>query len=457
MPTFIPLMPEGAIIRATDPPSARPTKSRVSGTASQNVTLDFPEGVAASAIWRILLPSQNRMGVLTSDDLEVVLRYTSQDASGGNVGWQVEAAITDQGDPFDNVTAASFSAVDVSTNQAYAGAIADEQENTVTLAGLFTGIDTAKNYTLFIKITRLTVGGDLVGGISLLPSFLVVQSGVGGGTPSGVLMYTNAKRADSAIFTPSAHWKFADGAGATVADSSANANDLTLNAPYAWVAGGAPNGVDPSLRLSNGFVTNYLTTSQSRDFTLSCANYSATVINLGWTAFFRLKLSAVASNGSQFVANKQLQPATFNSGSWICAVYGNTVGANAGKFAFYGSGGGALYYTAARIDDGAWHDIVVIKDFSRAGEPLKIYLDGVLNATYASLFANADQDVHQFKMANEGTGGELPEIAEAAFLPFAIPTTVPALLWNGGGGAQRRLDDLATGLIEIAKISIFLV
>lgn len=278
------------------------------------------------------------------------------------------------------------------------------------------------------------------------------QTGGGGGTSSGLFAYTNARRADSVFFIRGAHWKFNEGAGATAADSSGNANDLTLNATYAWVAGGAPNGVDPSLRLSNGFVTNYLTTSQSRDFSFSCPNYTVTIINLGWTAFFRIKLSAVASNGSQFVANKQLQPGTFNSGSWICAVYGNAVGANAGKFAFYGSGGGALYYTSARIDDGLWHDIVVIKDFSRAGEPLKIYKDGVLDATYASLFANADQDVHQFKMANEGTGGELPEIAEAAFLPFAIPTTVPALLWNGGGGNQRRLDDVATGLIELARV-----
>ena len=444
-------MPEGAIIRATDPPSARPTKSRVSGTASQNVTLDFPEGVAASAIWRILLPSQNRMGVLTSDDLEVVLRYTSQDASGGNVGWQVEAAIADQGDPFDNVTAASFSAVDVSTNQAYAGAIADEQENTVTLAGLFTGIDTAKNYTLFIKITRLTVGGDLVGGISLLPSFLVVQSGVGGGTPSGVLIYTNAKRADSVFFTPSAHWKFADGGGATASDSSANANDLTLNAPYAWVAGGAPNGVDPSLQLSNGFATTALTAEQSRDFSLHGGATLAPTL-LGWTAFFRVKPVLSASAGYQFIFWKETMPATFNSGSWAVGVYGGSGGANVGR-AFLATHGGSSIITPARVDNGVWHDIVIIKDFSRMGEYCKIYVDGVLVTTSAAISASgADQATHQLILRNEATGGEQPEVAEAAFLPFAIPTTVPALLWNGGGGAQRRLDDLATGLIEIAKI-----
>lgn len=449
MPTFIPLMPEGAIIRATDPPSARPTKSRVSGTASQNVTLDFPEGVAASAIWRILLPSQNRMGVLTSDDLEVVLRYTSQDASGGNVGWQVEAAIADQGDPFDDVTAASFSAVDVSTNQAYAGAIADEQENTVTLAGLFTGIDTAKNYTLFLKITRLTVGGDLVGGVSLLPSFLVVQSGVGGGTPSGVLIYTNAKRADSVFFIRGAHWKFDEGAGATAADSSGNANNLALNAPYTWIAGGAPNGTSPSLQLGNGFATTALTTAQSQDLSLTFVSQSNIGINAGWTLFLRVKPTAAASATLQLVARKQQQPATFNAGSWHFGVMGT--GANVGKFVFAVQGG-SNNYSSGRIDDGNWHDIVLIKDLSRPAEFARLYVDGALNATIAALYPSPDAANHSFDFRNEGTGGETPELAEMAFLPLAIPLTVPALLWNGGGGAQRRLDDLATGLIEIAKI-----
>ncbi len=272
----------------------------------------------------------------------------------------------------------------------------------------------------------------------------------GGGTSSGVFIYPNAKRADSVFFTPSAHWKFTEGIGATIADSSANANDLTLNAPYTWIAGGAPNGVDPSLRLSNGFATTALTPSQSRDFSLSCV-VSSTVINAGWTAFFRVKCSPVASSGAQFAAIKQLQPDIFNSGSWICAVYGNAVGANAGKFAIYGSGGGYPYYTSKRIDNGAWRDIVVIKDFMRAGEHVKIYLDGALDITHATLFANYDQGTHQFNVQNQATGAETPEIAEMAFLPFAVPITVPALLWNGGAGAQRRLDDLGTGLVEIAK------
>lgn len=276
------------------------------------------------------------------------------------------------------------------------------------------------------------------------------QTGSGGGTASGLFAYANAKRADSVFFVRGAHWKFNEGAGATAGDSSGNANNLTLNAPYTWIAGGAPNGVDPSLRLSNGFATTALTTSQSRDFSLSCVN-SSTVINAGWTAFFRIKCSPVASNGAQFAAIKQLQPATFNSGSWICAVYGNAVGANAGKFAIYGSGGGFLSYTSTRIDNGVWRDIVVIKDFMRAGENVKIYLDGALDSTYATLFANNDQDTHQFNVQNQATGAEAPEIAEMAFLPFAVPTTVPALLWNGGGGGQRRLDDPNAGLIEIAQ------
>lgn len=273
----------------------------------------------------------------------------------------------------------------------------------------------------------------------------------GGGTSSGLLAYTKARRADSVFFIRGAHWKFDEGAGATAADSSGNGNDLTLNAPYAWIAGGAPNGY-PSLKIHNGFLTNNLTTSQSADIALSFYTNGSLVANIGWTAFFRIKCSPVASNGNQFEAIKQLQPATFNSGSWICAVYGNAVGANAGKFAIYASGGASLYYSAARIDDGLWHDIVVIKDFSRTnGDVLRIYVDGSLSASYTALFANTDQTSHQFAIKNGATGAETPEISEVAFLPFAIPSTVPALLWNGGGGNQRRLDDLNTGLIELAR------
>lgn len=289
-------------------------------------------------------------------------------------------------------------------------------------------------------MTRPTVriGGAVQGG-----------GGGGGGTPSGVLIYTNAKRADSAIFTPGAHWKFADGAGATVTDSSANANDLTLNAPYAWVAGGAPNGVDPSLQLSNGFATTPLSAAGSKDFSL---RVEPNPINLGWTAFLRIKPVVAASVASQLIVRKQTQPATFAAGSWLIGIYGTAGGGDIGKVIFATQGGANLISTTA-IDDGAWHDVVVIVDRSRVGEHFKMYIDGALENTTAIVWGGGpDAANHRFDLRNEATGGELPEIAEAAFLPFAIPTTVPALLWNGGGGAQRRLDDLNTGLVEIAKV-----
>lgn len=275
--------------------------------------------------------------------------------------------------------------------------------------------------------------------------------GGGGGVPSGVFIYPNAKRADSVFFVRSAHWKFNEGAGAVAADSSGNANDLALNAPYAWVAGGAPNGSDSSLQLSNGFETTALTAEQSRDITLNGpATISPTLI--GWTAFLRIKPVLAASANLQLVIRKLTMPPTFDVGSWVVGIFGTGGGVEVGKF-FLAMYGGSTVITPARVDDGNWHDFVVIKDFSREGEYCKIYQDGVLVVTSATInAAGNDQSTHQLSLANEATGGEQPEIAEAAFLPFAIPTTVPALLWNGGGGNQRRLDDVATGLIELAKV-----
>ena len=273
--------------------------------------------------------------------------------------------------------------------------------------------------------------------------------GGGGGVPSGVFIYPNAKRADSVFFTPSAHWKFADGAGAVAADSSTNANNLTLNAPYAWVAGGAPNGVDPSLQLSNGFATTPLSAARSKDFSLWI---ETNPINLGWTAFLRIKPAAAASFASQLIIRKQTQPGTFDAGSWLLGIFGTGGGPDTGKIVFAVQGGVNLVSSTA-IDDGVWHDVVVIVDRSRVGEHFKMYIDGALENTTATIGGGSpDAANHEFDLRNEATGGELSEIAEMAILPFAIPTTVPALLWNGGGGNQRRLDDTATGLIEIAKV-----
>lgn len=288
-------------------------------------------------------------------------------------------------------------------------------------------------------MTRPTVriGGAVQGG------------GGGGGVPSGLLAYTNARRADSAFFIRGAHWKFDEGAGATAADSSGNANNLTLNAPYTWIAGGAPDGTSPSLQLGNGFATTALTTAQSHDFSLTFASYSNIGINAGWTLFMRVKPTAAASAAAQLVARKQQQPATFNAGSWLFGVMGT--GANVGKFVF-ATQGGSNYYSTGRIDDGNWHDIVLIKDLSLPAEFARLYVDGAYNSTIAAINPWPDAANHSFDFRNEGTGGETPELAEMAFLPLAIPLTVPALLWNGGGGGQRRLDDTATGLIEIAKV-----
>lgn len=271
----------------------------------------------------------------------------------------------------------------------------------------------------------------------------------GGGTPSGVLIYTNAKRADSVFFVRSAHWKFNEGAGAVAADSSGNANDLALNAPYTWIAGGAPDGTSPSLQLGNGFATTALTTAQSHDFSLTFVSQSNIGINAGWTLFMRVKPTAAATAGLQLVARKQQQPATFDAGSWYFGVMGT--GADVGKFVF-ATQGGSNYYSTGRIDDGNWHDIVLIKDLSLPAEFARLYVDGAYDSTIAAIYPWPDAANHTFDFRNEGTGGETPELAEMAFLPLAIPLTVPALLWNGGAGAQRRLDDLGTGLVEITKI-----
>lgn len=434
-------MPEGAIIRATDPPSARPTKSRVSGTASQNVTLDFPEGVAASAIWRILLPSQNRMGVLTSDDLEVVLRYTSQDASGGNVGWQVEAAIADQGDPFDNVTAASFSAVDVSTNQAYAGAIADEQENTVTLAGLFTGIDTAKNYTLFIKITRLTVGGDLVGGISLLPSFLVVQSGVGGGTPSGVYIYEAPVAPQFSRWSPEIYLPLAS----DLSDDGPYSRTLSPFGPNppAIVAGG-PFG-DGCLEVQAGAVVDesYFLISANKGIRMSRGPVGLTPT--GWSMGFWFRS----------VNNPTTYATLLTTGVWAADEKTVGIGPN-----------GRLYTivnplppyepTATDICDGNWHLVVLEFYPSQNGAETgaiqqgQMFLDGSAVGYAVSWATSAyptEAAVQQFFARCDNVATY--QLSDFWYQNAPMAPDLPSLLWNGGTG--RRFNDPDTGLIELAR------
>lgn len=181
MPLLLAILPEGAIIRPSDTPADRPDKARISGVNSALVSLDFPEGTSAKAVWRLLIPPQTEMGTLDSDDLVVRLRYTAKAVASGDVGWEVAAYLLDIGDPAGDVTGATVTDSNNSSNLTYSGAAYDEQENTVTIAGFFTGIDTSKAYTLILKITRRTVSGDLGGEVSLLPSYAVVSSGKGAG------------------------------------------------------------------------------------------------------------------------------------------------------------------------------------------------------------------------------------------------------------------------------------
>lgn len=270
-----------------------------------------------------------------------------------------------------------------------------------------------------------------------------IQGG-GSGTPSGLYLYEDAKRADSALFFPAAYWRFNEGVGTNVEDHGKNGNDLTLNAPYAWIAGGAPDGGD-SLEIQAGFLSGYLDTSRSKDFILTVAP-SGVAINLGWTAFFRLKLNAVAGAGAPFVFRKSPSNSVFDTGSFFAAIYGTSGGANAGRFNFE-TYGGSPNWAGARVDDGGWHDLCVILDRTRVYEHLQIYQDGALVKTTASFLPPADQASARVHIANEGS--DSVEISEIAVLPFAIPSTVPATLWGGGGGNQRRFNDLASGLIEV--------
>jgi hypothetical protein len=143
------------------------------------VSLDFPEGTSAKAVWRLLIPPQTEMGTLDSDDLVVRLRYTAKAVASGDVGWEVAAYLLDIGDPAGDVTGATVTGSNNSSNLTYSGAAYDEQENTVTIAGFFTDIDTSKAYTLILKITRRTVFGDLAGEVSLLPSYAVIETSSG--------------------------------------------------------------------------------------------------------------------------------------------------------------------------------------------------------------------------------------------------------------------------------------
>lgn len=179
MPLLLAILPEGAIIRPSDTAANRPDKSRISGVNSAVVSLDFPEGTSAKAVWRLLIPPQTEMGTLSSDDLVIRLRYTAKTVNSGNVGWEVAAYLLDIGDPAGDDTGATVTDSNNTSNLAYSGAAYDEQENTVTIAGFFTGIDTSKAYTLILKITRRTVSGDLAGEVSLLPSYAVLETSNG--------------------------------------------------------------------------------------------------------------------------------------------------------------------------------------------------------------------------------------------------------------------------------------
>ncbi len=165
---ILPLLPEGAIIRTAD--ASVPTKRRVQGTNHPKVVLDYETGLTQKATWRLPLPKQNEVGAFASDDVTVVLKFSTDGTGTGNVQFRVHYALIEDEQSYDK----AFDGTQDGAVVAIAGSSnGKELSDTITLSGILSGLDVTKNYTLVILVERRVPSSDFAETVYLLNSHIL--------------------------------------------------------------------------------------------------------------------------------------------------------------------------------------------------------------------------------------------------------------------------------------------
>ncbi len=184
------------------------------------------------------------------------------------------------------------------------------------------------------------------------------------------------------------YWKFDEGSGSNVADSSGNGNNGT------WFGSGShwTTGLSATAGLFNGTDDAVVSNASIGNFGIS-----------NFTIEFWLKTTNV---GTQFLFTKQgtCGPDSY----WYIRTTGGVPRMEVDQNVL-GTNLAAVNGTTA-VNDGVWHHLA----FVRSGTSLMIYVDGALNATQATTGVANISNTTAFKMASSPCAGRFSGTLEEA-------------------------------------------
>jgi hypothetical protein len=201
---------------------------------------------------------------------------------------------------------------------------------------------------------------------------------------------------------PAGYWRLGETIGTTAADATANANAGTyLNGVVLGVPGALASDADAAARFDGG---NDL---------VSVGDPASGVLDFG-TGDFSVEawFATTTNNESSIFGKKSLEP------HWQVTVTDDPNHAGQVRASFFDGTTSRLAYSSMRVDDGAWHHLVVVYDRDTA---IRIYVDGVSAGSAAGATPTDVSNAAPFQIGKtSGYAYFKGDIDEVAVYPVAL-------------------------------------
>lgn len=227
---------------------------------------------------------------------------------------------------------------------------------------------------------------------------LAMGIGAGAGAPATADSYRNAVLADG----PVGYWRLGETTGTTAADATANANAGTyLNGVVLGVPGALAADANTAARFDGG---NDL---------VSVGDPASGVLDFG-TGDFSVEawFATTVNNESAIFGKKSLEP------HWQVTVTDDPGHTGQIRTTFNDGTTSRHAYSATRVDDGAWHHLVVVYDRDTA---TRVYVDGVSAGSAPGAMPTNISNTAPFQIGKTSGYAHLKgDIDEVALYPSAL-------------------------------------
>jgi acid phosphatase type 7 len=227
---------------------------------------------------------------------------------------------------------------------------------------------------------------------------LALSLGVGAGVPATADSYRNAVLADA----PAGYWRLGETSGTTAADATANASAGTyVNGVVLGVPSALPADSNTAARFDGG-----------NDLVL-VGDPASGVLDFG-TGDFSVEawLTTTTNNESAIFGKKSLEP------HWQVTVTDDPGHVGQIRTTFNDGTTSRHAYSTMRVDDGAWHHLVVVYDRDTA---TRVYVDGVSAGSAAFAMPTSISNTAPFQIGKtSGYAHFKGDIDEVALYPAAL-------------------------------------